>query len=70
MGGSQGARAINEALLAALAAHPEAGQNVEFLWATGPGHFESVSARLKQINVGWVKPVAVHQRDAFGARGG
>jgi UDP-N-acetylglucosamine--N-acetylmuramyl-(pentapeptide) pyrophosphoryl-undecaprenol N-acetylglucosamine transferase len=57
VGGSQGARAINEAMLVALSAG--LGDSVDVLWATGPNHFDSISARLAQMqNVQHVNPVA------------
>lgn len=53
MGGSQGARAVNEALLADLRAVVEgrlgAVDGMEILWATGPAHFERVSAALTEM---------------------
>jgi len=61
VGGSQGSRAVNEALLADLRGVAEGrlpGRpgGVEILWATGPAHFESVSARLKELGLeGWVR---------------
>jgi UDP-N-acetylglucosamine--N-acetylmuramyl-(pentapeptide) pyrophosphoryl-undecaprenol N-acetylglucosamine transferase len=63
VGGSQGSRAVNEALLAELRA--VAGgrlqappEGLQILWATGPGHHESVAGRLSELNVGaWVKVV-------------
>jgi UDP-N-acetylglucosamine--N-acetylmuramyl-(pentapeptide) pyrophosphoryl-undecaprenol N-acetylglucosamine transferase len=67
VGGSQGARTVNEALLAELrgaaegrlAARPE---GLEILWATGPAHFERVSATVDELGVGgWVHPVAYIQ---------
>jgi len=63
VGGSQGARAVNEALirdLAAVAANGGAGrpQGLEILWATGPSHFEGISTRLAELKVGdWVHAV-------------
>jgi UDP-N-acetylglucosamine--N-acetylmuramyl-(pentapeptide) pyrophosphoryl-undecaprenol N-acetylglucosamine transferase len=62
MGGSQGARAINEALLDDLRGVREglvpASEGVEILWATGPSHFESISARLAEIgSPAWVHAV-------------
>jgi len=60
-GGSQGARAVNEALLAdirgveegRLEAPPE---GFEILWATGTGHFDGVSKRLGEMGrPAWVK---------------
>jgi UDP-N-acetylglucosamine--N-acetylmuramyl-(pentapeptide) pyrophosphoryl-undecaprenol N-acetylglucosamine transferase len=60
VGGSQGSRAINETLLAALAGVPGGlGTAVEILWATGPNHYESIQSRLSQIPAAdWVKPFA------------
>ena len=62
VGGSQGARAINEALAGALervaageATRPAA---LEILWATGPSHIDGVRERLAPLDVdGWVHPV-------------
>lgn len=60
-GGSQGARAINEALLADLqgVAAGRLGSppdGMQILWATGPAHFKSIQSRLAEINLGdWVK---------------
>lgn len=60
VGGSQGARAINEALLADLRAVAEGRlpgrpEGLEILWATGPLHFDSVSERLRRLSLGdWV----------------
>ena len=62
VGGSQGARAINEALLAdlrgvvegRLAGRPE---GMEILWATGPAHFDSIQGRLAEMGApDWVRP--------------
>jgi UDP-N-acetylglucosamine--N-acetylmuramyl-(pentapeptide) pyrophosphoryl-undecaprenol N-acetylglucosamine transferase len=59
VGGSQGARAINEAMLSALETGAGLGAGAELLWATGPNHFESVKSRLAQMaKVEFVKPVA------------
>ena len=60
VGGSQGARAVNETLLAALEkvaagtfdARPPA---LEILWATGPTHIDSIRERLAPLNLQWVK---------------
>jgi UDP-N-acetylglucosamine--N-acetylmuramyl-(pentapeptide) pyrophosphoryl-undecaprenol N-acetylglucosamine transferase len=53
VGGSQGARAVNEALLGALEA---AGQGwperLAILWATGPAHIDAVRARLDTLEAG------------------
>jgi UDP-N-acetylglucosamine--N-acetylmuramyl-(pentapeptide) pyrophosphoryl-undecaprenol N-acetylglucosamine transferase len=59
VGGSQGARAVNEALLGALerlvqsapAGRPD---RLEILWATGPAHIDRVSARLAPLGLTWV----------------
>jgi UDP-N-acetylglucosamine--N-acetylmuramyl-(pentapeptide) pyrophosphoryl-undecaprenol N-acetylglucosamine transferase len=61
VGGSQGARPVNEALLAALRGvadgripAPPAG--FELLWSTGTAQYENVAARLKETGTeGWVK---------------
>jgi len=63
-GGSQGARAVNEALLADIRGvlegrleAPPAG--FEILWATGPTHFDGVQARLGEMGrPAWVKALA------------
>lgn len=61
VGGSQGARAVNEALLAELRGVAEGRREAppasfELLWATGPAHFDSISARLGEIGrPEWVK---------------
>ncbi|HEY0672670.1 MAG TPA: undecaprenyldiphospho-muramoylpentapeptide beta-N-acetylglucosaminyltransferase [Longimicrobiales bacterium] len=61
VGGSQGSRAINEALLGAIALapqHPDAPTpRLELLWATGPTHIESINARLPENARVWVKTV-------------
>lgn len=63
VGGSQGSRAINEALLAELRgvatgrlqARPA---ELQLLWATGPAHFDSITARLAELEVSdWVRVV-------------
>jgi UDP-N-acetylglucosamine--N-acetylmuramyl-(pentapeptide) pyrophosphoryl-undecaprenol N-acetylglucosamine transferase len=66
-GGSQGARAVNEALLADIRGvlegrleAPPAG--FEILWATGPGHFDGVHQRLGEMGrPAWVKALAYIQ---------
>ena len=56
VGGSQGSRAINEALLRSLA--EGARLDGQVLWATGPNHYESVKARLALMGgVDWVIPI-------------
>jgi UDP-N-acetylglucosamine--N-acetylmuramyl-(pentapeptide) pyrophosphoryl-undecaprenol N-acetylglucosamine transferase len=59
VGGSQGSRAVNEALLGALqkvarGEVPPRPANLEILWATGPKHIDSVTERLLQLNLHWV----------------
>lgn len=57
VGGSQGARAINEALLGAVVAHTPIGSNastLEILWATGPNHIENIQQRLPESARSWV----------------
>ncbi|HSJ10567.1 MAG TPA: undecaprenyldiphospho-muramoylpentapeptide beta-N-acetylglucosaminyltransferase [Longimicrobiales bacterium] len=60
VGGSQGSRAVNEALLGALemvarGALPARPERLEILWGTGPTHMESVNARLEPLGLEWVK---------------
>jgi UDP-N-acetylglucosamine--N-acetylmuramyl-(pentapeptide) pyrophosphoryl-undecaprenol N-acetylglucosamine transferase len=60
-GGSQGARAVNEALLADVRGVVEGRieappPGFELLWATGTGNFDSVQTRLGQMgHPAWVK---------------
>lgn len=59
VGGSQGSRALNEALLADLRGVaegrlPPRPEGFELLWATGPAHHEGISARLAELGAGWV----------------
>ncbi|HET7275158.1 MAG TPA: undecaprenyldiphospho-muramoylpentapeptide beta-N-acetylglucosaminyltransferase [Longimicrobiaceae bacterium] len=60
VGGSQGARAVNEALIGELRALsegkvPARPGGLEILWATGPAHHESIAARVRQLGFGsWV----------------
>lgn len=67
VGGSQGARSVNEALLDDLRGVvegrlPAPPPGFELLWATGTGHYESVSARLAEIGPpAWVHAVAYIQ---------
>jgi UDP-N-acetylglucosamine--N-acetylmuramyl-(pentapeptide) pyrophosphoryl-undecaprenol N-acetylglucosamine transferase len=56
VGGSQGARALNEALLGALervarGELPALPPDFAILWATGPAHLERVQARLAGLSV-------------------
>jgi len=63
VGGSQGARALNEALAAALervasGTLPARPEGLEILWATGPAHLEAVRRRIEPLGVdGWVHAV-------------
>lgn len=59
VGGSQGARAVNEALVTTLrAVHAEQAPprpaKLEILWATGPSHFGAVQDRLASLGLDWV----------------
>lgn len=60
VGGSQGARAVNQALLAdfeaaAAGSGPARPEGLEILWATGPAHHEGIAERLRALGVeGWV----------------
>jgi len=59
VGGSQGARAVNAALLEALelVARGELARppRLEILWATGPAHFAAVRAKLASLpELAWV----------------
>jgi UDP-N-acetylglucosamine--N-acetylmuramyl-(pentapeptide) pyrophosphoryl-undecaprenol N-acetylglucosamine transferase len=63
IGGSQGARALNEALLADLAGLTGDGatrprREMQVLWATGPAHHERIAAEVQRRGLGdWVRPV-------------
>ena len=62
VGGSQGARAVNEALAGALervaAGEAERPSSLEILWATGPAHIDAIRGRLAPLGVdGWVHAV-------------
>jgi UDP-N-acetylglucosamine--N-acetylmuramyl-(pentapeptide) pyrophosphoryl-undecaprenol N-acetylglucosamine transferase len=66
VGGSQGARAVNRALLGALEGAaagtlPPAPQGLRILWATGPAHFAAVSARLAELGAAGVHAVGYIQ---------
>jgi UDP-N-acetylglucosamine--N-acetylmuramyl-(pentapeptide) pyrophosphoryl-undecaprenol N-acetylglucosamine transferase len=59
VGGSQGARAVNSAMLGAIQRVMQSGAErpgkLEILWATGPSQFDEVNMRLKELgNPGWV----------------
>lgn len=68
VGGSQGARAINEALLTDLGMVaegklPARPEGLQLLWATGPGNYDAVRARLDALDVGdWVHATPYIQR--------
>ncbi len=67
VGGSQGARAVNEALLADLRGVaegrlPPRPEGVEILWATGPAHHEGIAARLAELGLPWVHAVPYIQQ--------
>ena len=61
VGGSQGARPVNEALLAAVRGVvdgrlPAPPTGFELLWSTGTGQYEAVAARLAEMGApAWVK---------------
>ncbi len=63
VGGSQGARPVNQALLGDLAAvvaggAPARPAGLELLWATGPSNHESVAAEVGRLGLGdWVHAV-------------
>lgn len=63
VGGSQGAQALNETLVAALGSVATGElepmpDGVQLLWATGPAHLDSVRRRLEPFGVeGWVRTV-------------
>ena len=67
VGGSQGARAINEALADALervaGGDAQRPSSLEILWATGPNHIDGVRERLDPLGLaGWVHPVGyIHE---------
>ncbi len=63
VGGSQGARAINQALLRDLEGVaegrlPPPPQGLQLLWATGPSHYDEVAERLLHLEAApWVHAV-------------
>ena len=67
VGGSQGARRVNVALLddleavagGALQPRPD---GLEILWATGPSHYDGVQARLAPLGLPWVHAVPYIRR--------
>ncbi len=66
VGGSQGSRAINEALLTAVnrvaSGLLERPSGLEVLWSTGPAHEAGVRDRLDVRLRAWVRPLAYIQR--------
>ncbi len=75
VGGSQGALALNDALLDALrgvagGSAPQPPARLEILWATGPSHIDGIAAEVERLGVGgWVHPVGYidAMNDALGA---
>jgi UDP-N-acetylglucosamine--N-acetylmuramyl-(pentapeptide) pyrophosphoryl-undecaprenol N-acetylglucosamine transferase len=68
VGGSQGARAVNEALLRDLAtviggAPVRRPAGLQILWATGPSHHPSVAAEIERLGLAeWVRAEAyIHE---------
>lgn len=62
MGGSQGAKAVNDALIDALekVARGELSAppaDFQLLWATGPAHYDALEARLRPLALPWVHAV-------------
>jgi UDP-N-acetylglucosamine--N-acetylmuramyl-(pentapeptide) pyrophosphoryl-undecaprenol N-acetylglucosamine transferase len=63
VGGSQGARAVNEALVGAVeriaaGTLPPPPPSLQLLWATGPAHFEGIRERLHAAGAGeWIHAV-------------
>lgn len=83
VGGSQGARAVNEALLGALGRVADGAASrppsLEILWATGPTHVNTVQARLADMEpMSWVHaqgyidrmPLALASADVAVSRAG
>lgn len=63
VGGSQGARAVNEALLGAIervvaGTLPPRPDGLQVLWATGPAHIAGIEERLRRLGgAEWVRAV-------------
>jgi UDP-N-acetylglucosamine--N-acetylmuramyl-(pentapeptide) pyrophosphoryl-undecaprenol N-acetylglucosamine transferase len=61
VGGSQGSRALNEALASALemmaqGVLPAPSANMQILWSTGPNNFDEVNGRIQPLRIEtWVK---------------
>lgn len=57
-GGSQGSRALNEAILGGIVANPnirDEAPSLELLWATGPTQYESIEQQLPEAARAWVR---------------
>ena len=70
VGGSQGARAVNQALLGAIDAIARGDYTrpagLQILWATGPAHIDGVRAHLAQHGeMEWVRPVGYIENMPF-----
>lgn len=62
VGGSQGSRAINEALIGALelvakGELPPPPKGFQLLWSTGPAHIAGIERRLDPLGLEWVRAV-------------
>ncbi|HUE96695.1 MAG TPA: undecaprenyldiphospho-muramoylpentapeptide beta-N-acetylglucosaminyltransferase [Longimicrobiaceae bacterium] len=63
VGGSQGAKRVNDALLRDLDRFAQDGQvqdkaGLHLLWATGPAHHERIAGEVRRLRLeDWVKPV-------------
>jgi UDP-N-acetylglucosamine--N-acetylmuramyl-(pentapeptide) pyrophosphoryl-undecaprenol N-acetylglucosamine transferase len=74
VGGSQGARTVNEMLMAALE-HVARGElsgppeHLEILWGTGPAHIDDIRARLDPLGLDWVHAAGYidHMAEALAA---
>lgn len=67
VGGSQGSRAVNEALIGALGRVANGSAHrpplLEILWATGPTHIDAVRERMAPLGLeSWVHPVGYIDR--------
>src|SRR5690606_18960846 len=72
VGGSQGARSVNEALLADLRAVaagrlPAPPPDLEILWATGPANHAAIAARLAEVDPGLRVHAVPYIQDMQGA---
>lgn len=57
VGGSQGSRALNEAVIEAVEQRSadDSASQLALLWATGPAHFEGIRSRLDAAGAHWVR---------------